>query len=121
MRKAKSIPAETPAEVNTGSQSKKNVYRILVLGAASRRKSKPRQWVVDSRLSNSPAFPRPEPVQTEAVILVFAYLSAIYPKRTLFFTSLCVPQLPGIISRSRFGQLSINTSAVKRRPPIAKT
>jgi hypothetical protein len=26
MRKAKSIPVETPAEVNTGSQSKKDVY-----------------------------------------------------------------------------------------------
>src|SRR5438067_11015956 len=52
---------------------------ILVLGAASRRKSKPRQWVVDSRPSNSPAFQRRlKPVQTEAAILVFAYLSAIY-------------------------------------------
>jgi hypothetical protein len=36
MRKAKSIPAETPAEVNIGSvKVKRTSSRILVLGAGS--------------------------------------------------------------------------------------
>ena len=107
MRKAKSIPAETPAEVKTGSVRVKRIsLRILVLSAASRRKSNARQWVVDSRPSNNPAFPRRlEPVQTDAVIFVFAYISAIHFKRVSFFTSLRVPQPPGTRSRSRFGQL----------------
>ncbi|HEY9492158.1 MAG TPA: hypothetical protein VIP56_09245, partial [Nitrososphaeraceae archaeon] len=68
IRNARSIPAETPAEVKIGSTIvNRTSLRILVLGAASCRKSKARQWVVASRPSNNPALPsRLEPVHTEA-------------------------------------------------------
>jgi hypothetical protein len=82
---------------------------------------KARQWVVDSRPFNNPALPRiPAPVQTEAVILVFADVSTMHLKRVSFFTCLRVQRPPG-----RSGDLDLDscldTSAVKRKPPIATT
>jgi len=123
IRRARSIPAETPAEVNIGSSKvNRRSSRILAVGAAPRKKSKVLQWVVASRPSNKPAFPRRlEPVHTEAVSLVLVAWAAIYFMRVLFFTSLRVPQPPGTISKSRTGQSSIVMSGVKRRPPTAET
>jgi len=67
---------------------------------------KARQWVVDSRPFNHALPRRLEPVRTEAVMLVFADVSAMHLKRVSFFTSLRVQRPLGTIRRSSFGQLS---------------
>lgn len=79
IRRAKSIPAEIPADVKIGSTKlNRTSFLIFALGAASRRKSNVRQWVVASRPFSNPAHPsRPAPVHTEAVSLVLAALIAI--------------------------------------------
>lgn len=123
MRRAKSIPAEMPADVKIGSTNvNRTSFLIFALGATSRRKSNVRQWVVASRPSSNPARPRrPAPVHTEAVSLVLAAVFAIQFRRLTFLISLRVPHPPGTISKSSSGQLSKVTSGVRRRPPIAKT
>jgi hypothetical protein len=106
IRKAKSIPAETPADVKIGSAKVKrgNLKRIFALGEALRRKSNARQCVVASRPSNSPALPRRlDPVHTDAVSFVCATRSAILFKNLTSFISIRVPHPPGIINKSSFG------------------
>ncbi|MGH9975309.1 MAG: hypothetical protein ACRD8Z_05665, partial [Nitrososphaeraceae archaeon] len=59
IRKAKSIPAETPADVKfVSTKVKRTSFRIFALGAALRRNSNARQCVVASRPSSNPILPR---------------------------------------------------------------
>ena len=68
---------------------------------------KARQWVVDSRPFNNPALPRIlEPVQTEAVILVFADVSTIAPQEGIILYLFTCSAATGTIRRSRFGQVN---------------
>ncbi len=121
--RARSIPAEMPADVSTLPTSTTCFSRsTLTSGNAAARRSRLRQCVVAGLPASTPATPsRNDPVHTDVTHFAPAACDFTHATTAGLLTCSRVPHPPGTTSTSSGGQLAKSQSGSTRIPPVQVT